>query len=321
MFLYVTSPDAVVTRRGERLEILRDSQRIGSAPVLDLEGVILWGSNITAPAMKLLLDRGIRTILLDKNGRYRGQIEGAYNSNVPLRKRIYTMNESGSVGVARRLVEAKLLNEATVLDKWARRGLHAVRPFIARLRSAAAEALEAESLESLRGVEGAATREYYRAASLGIPDGFERSKRPPRDLINACLSTGYMLLQQRCMAAALAAGFDLYVGLYHSHKPGKPALALDLMEPFRPVIDRAIFGAARRRELKEEFEDRKSEGVYLNPVGLEFVIQRVNDVFCKTAHYQGKRWELNAIPFEMARSLARAVLEKGEFDAYVMERV
>jgi CRISPR-associated endonuclease Cas1 len=320
MFLHVTEPAAVLTRREGRLQVIADGARIADVGTQSLEAVVLWGANATVPALKLLLGREIPLILLDSRGRYRGRLEPAWSGHAALRDRQRECFRDRGTEFARQVVAGKLVNQSVVLERCARRGLTAVRPVARRLRRLAADALASTDREALRGIEGTGSREYFAAVGRALPGGFERSRRPPRDLVNAALSVAYGALLERVLAGVTAVGFDPYAGFYHGLKHGRPALALDLMEPLRPAMDRVIFGCARRRELLDAFAVRRDGACLLSPEGWEFVLGRVAEAFSRRATYAGASWPLAIVPIEQARSLARAVLGGTTFEPFRLPR-
>ncbi len=320
MFLHVTDPAAVLTRREGRLQVIADGARIASVGTQNLEAVILWGANATVPALRLLLERDIPLVLLDSRGRYRGRLEPAWSGSATLRGRQRECFRDHGTEFARQVVAAKLVNQAVVLERWARRGVTSVRPTARRLRWLGTQALAATDRDALRGIEGTGSREYFAAVGRALPGGFERSRRPPRDLVNAALSVAYGALLERVVAGVTAVGFDPYAGFYHGLKHGRPALALDLMEPLRPAMDRVVFGMARRRELSVRFADRRGEGCFLSAEGWEFVLSRVVAYFSRRVRYAGVCWPLAVVPVEQARSLARAVLTGATFEPFRLPR-
>lgn len=320
MFLHVTEPGAVLCRREGRLQVVLQGERLADVGTVNLEGVVLWGANATVPALRLLLAREVPLVLLDARGRYVGRLEPRWSGHVVLRDRQGEVFRARRLEFARELVARKLENQATVLDRWSRRGTCGLRETIRRLRVSAAEARTAPDLAALRGLEGSGAREYFAAVDRAIPGGFVRSRRPPRDVVNAALSAGYAALLERCLAGVTTVGFDPYRGLYHGRKHGRPALALDLMEPLRPAVDRIVFGCARRGELRPALAERHGDACYLTQEGFELVLGKVADGMSRAVTYRGATCRLATVPFEQARSLARAVLTGEAFVAFRLPR-
>lgn len=203
---------------------------------------------VSTQALHALCERGITVAYLSAGGWLQAITRGMDHKNVELRQRQFAAAASPErcLAIARRLVTVKLRNSRTLI----RRNAEEPPPHVlSRLRELVAAAEAAESLESLLGVEGTAARLYFQAyAGLlqpppddegATPHTFDfdgRNRRPPRDPINAMLSLGYSLLTKDLVISAMAIGLDPYLGFYHQPRYGRPALALDVMEEFRPLI-------------------------------------------------------------------------------------
>jgi CRISPR-associated protein Cas1 len=255
--LYVQTSGTRIGRRGDELHIEpRDGEKL-TARFGDISQVVLFGHvQITTQALHELFDRGIATCFLSAGGWFHGLARGMDHKNVELRRRQFAMaaDPAWCLTMARRLVAAKIRNCRTL----ARRNAEALTPGVAdRLRDLAAVTDETGSLESLLGIEGTAARLYFGEygrmvrppAKEGAPAGMTfdfdgRNRRPPRDPVNALLSLGYALLTKDVTIKLLAVGFDPYLGFYHQPRYGRPALALDIMEEFRPlIVDSAVLTA------------------------------------------------------------------------------
>lgn len=256
-----------------RIEIDRDTKL--RVPLHHLGAIVGIGDVLISPALiGRCAESGICMTLLDRNGRFRARIEGPVNGNVLLRKAQFQASADArcALAIARNLVIGKLKNSRTVLQRGARETKveedrialdNAVSKFDASLRAAGA----VDSLDALRGIEGEAARTYFGALNhvlradcrktFGL-DG--RSRRPPRDRLNALLSFLYTLLIHECRSALETVGLDPQVGFLHVLRPGRPALALDLVEEFRSVMaDRLAMTLVNRGQLKPE-DFRVTEG-------------------------------------------------------------
>ncbi|WP_324669315.1 CRISPR-associated endonuclease Cas4g/Cas1g [Geochorda subterranea] len=247
MPLYVQEQGAQVRRSGERVVVSIRGETRADVRVLDISQVCLIGNvQISAQALRDLAGRGIPICHFSYGGWFTALTTGLTNKNVELRCRQFetAANPQRSLELARRFVAAKILNSRVLL-----RRNHTDRPEEAldALARLAEEARAATSVESLLGIEGTAARIYFShfkgmlkppqtsAGELGF-DFEGRNRRPPRDPVNALLSYAYSLLVKDFTVTLLAVGFDPYLGFYHRPKWGKPALALDMMEEFRPII-------------------------------------------------------------------------------------
>lgn len=255
--LYVQTAGTKVGLRGEELHIETREGEKRTARLGDTSQVVLFGHvQISTQALHELCDRGITTCFLSTGGWFHGLARGMDHKNVELRRRQFALaaEPERCLRLARGFVSAKIRNCRTML----RRNRENVGAGVLdRLRELAASVDDVPTLESLLGVEGTAARIYFgeygslirapakdgKAPAMTFDfDG--RNRRPPRDPVNALLSLGYSLLTKDLTIKLLAVGFDPYLGFYHQPRYGRPALALDVMEEFRPlVVDSVVLTA------------------------------------------------------------------------------
>lgn len=258
--LIVQAPGARIGKRGERLVVAAPDGARAEARLMELSHVAVHGNvSLSAQATAELLDRGIPICHYSHGGWFRG-MTGALTKNVDVRRAQYRAADhpEASLAVSRAIVAGKVLNQRTMLRRNARGD---VKDTLVEMKRSASAALRARGLETLLGVEGAAARAYFsRFASLLRPpsgvarfDFTSRNRRPPADPVNALLSFGYALLIKELTITCQVVGFDPYLGLYHQPKHGKPALALDLAEEFRPIVtDSIVIGAVNNGEVRPE---------------------------------------------------------------------
>jgi len=243
--LYLLEQGTRLKREGRRLLVVRDEEVLARVSVLQVSQVIVFGNvDITTPALKLLLDEGIEVVLLSQRGRFYGRLVGAESGHGKLRvaQVLRSRDASFALEVARRIVQAKIQHMRRLLQRHGYRR-PAIQPNVHEalqaLGQAHDQAARCRTLNSLLGVEGSATGRYFRTFRLLLHAEwpFEgRRRRPPTDPVNVLLSFGYTILQQNVLGAVLTAGLDPYVGFLHQMAYNRPSLALDLMEPFRPLI-------------------------------------------------------------------------------------
>jgi CRISPR-associated protein Cas1 len=257
--LYVQEPGASVRKKGDLLEVHLREEKLGEARLEEISHVVLFGPvQITTPAIHELCRREISTTYLSSGGWLQGVTVGLPHRNVRLRQKQYATaaDDDASLAIARAVVRAKILNMRTIL----RRNIEGIeQSLLVRLRQIARSALRAQDVGSLLGVEGTATRVYFEHFTRmlkGAPELLAefalegRNRRPPRDRINAMLSLSYSLLAREFMQVAWVVGLDPYLGFMHALRYGRPSLALDLMEPFRPLIaDSVCVGMVNNGEL------------------------------------------------------------------------
>lgn len=246
--LYVQSHRARISLSGERLLIREDDRETEARLPNTSQVAVLGNAQITTPALRALLDRDISLSFFTYGGWFLGRTMGLGSKNIELRIAQHRAADDGGfrLRVSRRLVASKILNSRTMLRR------NHERPdavALGELRILANKALRADEQESLLGLEGTAARLYFERFSgmlKGEPDTFDltsRNRRPPRDPINALLSFCYALLVKDVTLALQAAGLDPLLGFYHRPRHGRPALALDLMEEFRPLVaDSVVIG-------------------------------------------------------------------------------
>jgi len=259
--LYLNTQGLRVGRSGGVLQVkekdaLRQEVRIGEISQLNLMGNI----QLSTQAIQALCEAEVPICYFSQGGWFYGITTGLNTKNVFLRRAQFRLAEQEwfSLALARRLVAGKIRNQRTML---LRNHLEPPEGVLRELREMAGRAERAADMEELLGIEGNAARLYFGefAGMLKVEPGQEdgrafrfdfngRNRRPPRDPVNALLSLGYSLLTKDLTIACYAVGFDPLMGFYHQPRFGRPALALDLMEPFRPlIVDSAVISAINTR--------------------------------------------------------------------------
>lgn len=276
---WIDQSGAHVRLRSEHLEVVPPEEEAGasgrvSIPLNELERLSLTEHvQITSQALAALLRRGIPVHLLDGLGRELGSFLPPDRPDGSVRLRQYGRNLDPvwSLVQARAIVLAKVHNQRRLLQKLRANRPRPVDEAIAALARAEAVADRAETLDELRGAEGAASAAYFPGWAAFLPDNFpfdRRSTRPPRNAVNACLSFGYTLLYQEMVTALHTCGLDPALGCLHVAEPHRWSLALDLMEPFRPaLVDALTIRLFAHRLLHEEDFEPHEEGVYLSGSG------------------------------------------------------
>jgi len=255
--LYVTEPGAVVGLDGGRVIVTKRGEQLASARLIDVLHVSAYGNvQVTAQAMRKLFERDIEIFHFTYGGWLVGMSTGLPSKNVMLRIRQVTAAARGELDHPRRMIAGKIRNCRVLLR---RNGDASHARTVAQLAALASAAENAASVAELLGTEGVAARLYFdalpqllaRSGTLpGPPFSGLRNRRPPTDAVNCLLSFCYGLLTKELTAACLAVGFDPYVGLYHRPRFGRPALALDLAEEFRPLLaDSVVLTLINNREL------------------------------------------------------------------------
>ena len=259
MPLYVQAHRAKIAKEGDRLAIYVDDSLVSHARIREVSQLVVMGNAyVTTPTLHELMQKGIPITWMSYGGWLRGHTIGAGHNNVELRTAQYraSFSEEQCLTLARGWIRAKIRNSRTLL----RRNLREDNPGVLKeLKRLAERSARCRDQSSLLGIEGMAARHYFNAFSgmLRTTEGefaFDlkgRNRRPPLDPVNALLSFGYSLLTRECLSTLSAVGFDAYRGFYHQPRFGRPSLALDIMEPFRPlIVDSVVIRTINNGELQ-----------------------------------------------------------------------
>ena len=331
--VYVTTEGTALKKDGENLVAEVEGAEKARVPLHMLTSVVAFGPILLTPALiGTCAERGITIVLLDRAGRFQARVEGPVSGNVLLRRTQYRMADA-AVDVVRSLVIGKVANQRAVIRR-------ALRDYGGEMATEAREALERatdrmamilrrvqlsdDSLDLLRGSEGEAATLYFGVFDhlIRSPDAelrwTGRSRRPPLDAMNALLSFLYTLLVHDCRSACEAVGLDPAVGFLHRDRPGRPSLALDLMEELRaPLADRLALSLVNRRQLRAgDFRRMDGGAVLLGDEARRTVL---------TAWQERKKEErrhpflqekapFGLVPYLQAQMLARHL--RGDLDAY-----
>jgi len=280
--VYVQARGAKVAKSGEVLEVSVDDEKLASARLIDVSQLVLQGGvYLTGPALHELMARGIPVTWLSHGGWFLGHTVGLGHKNVELRSAQFraSFDERHCLMLARDLVAAKIRNQRTLLRRNWKRG-ELPETLLSGFRQDIDAAERAHDLPQLLGAEGNAAARYFRhfGQMLSLPgdnhaddwpfDFERRTRRPPTDPVNALLSYAYSLLTRSVAVTLTAVGFDAYRGFYHQSRYGRPALALDVMEPFRPLLaDSAVLMAINNGEVGAADFVRAGGAVNLNERG------------------------------------------------------
>ena len=277
--LYVQAHGAKVAKSGETLVVTIDDEKVATARLAETSQVVLMGSvYVTAPCLQELMRRGIPVTWYSHGGWFYGHTVGNGHKNVELRTAQYraSFDEATCLRFAKGLVNAKIRNCRTLLRRnWKRPDDK--RDVMIELKDDSRRADRSQSMPELLGVEGTAAARYFGAfpAMINSNDSeaatFEfkkRNRRPPTDPVNALLSFAYSLLVRAWTVTLTAVGFDAFRGLYHQPRYGRPALALDLMEPFRPIVaDSVVLQVINNGEVRPTDFKAAAGSVALAPAG------------------------------------------------------
>lgn len=321
--LYVTEPQARIEKEYERILVTKEDEVLLRVPIQNVDAVVLVGPvGATTQTLHALLHRGIPLFLVKYNGELIGRLTPAQGYHLALRQEQYRRDDDADfvLKFARTIVAGKIRNQLVLASRIARRKKsEALKTSLAQLKEAEGKARACDNMDSLFGIEGSAARAYFDVLGEAFDPkwGFEkRTRRPPRDPVNALLSLGYTFLGYAMMTALEIAGLDPYLGYFHQESYGRPALALDLIEEFRaPLADSLTLGLLNRRLLREQdFGRDEADGVRLSPRGLRVFFREFSDKLESrvTVRRIGRPLSYRKLMEVQARALANVLLGKAE---------
>lgn len=331
--LYITTPKSILRKDGLSIVVEREGSKVAQVPVNAIDSIVCMGFDVilTAPLMEFCAEQAVSISYLSGSGRFLARVEGPARGNVLLRKGQYSAmdDQVKALEIARRMVLAKIANQRTAILRHQRSHagkdeLDALSSLSAMLAEDMSQVRTVASLELLRGLEGDAARRYFSGFTnqvLHEREFFqfnERTRRPPRDPINSILSFVYTLLMHECRAALEVVGLDPHAGFLHALRPGRPSLALDLMEEFRaPLADRAVLTLINLKQVdKEGFIIHPTGEVEMKPETRRAVITGWQNRKRESIRHPvlEETMELGLAILVQARLLARHI--RGELDTY-----
>jgi CRISP-associated protein Cas1 len=321
--LYVTEPDARIEKEYHRILVTKNDEVLLRVPLRKVTDIVLVGrAGTTTPALHALLNAGVGLTLVSRSGKLLGKLSAATGANLPLRQQQYRRNddETFTLALARQIVAGKIRNQRVLAQRLNRRkNAILAQPVLDELAAAIQSALEAQNMPSLLGIEGQAARRYfsiYRQAFDPEWSFTKRTRRPPKDPVNTLLSLGYTFLGHAMTSALEVVGLDPYLGFFHAEKYGCPALALDLLEEFRPLVDSLTLTLINRRTLQpDDFEPTSDgKGIYLTRNGMNIFVRKFSQKLETPIQVRelGRSLSYRKIFEVQARKLARVVQGKDE---------
>lgn len=329
--LYITNPDAYLTKDGENLVVLVEEKQAFRTPIHYLEGIVTFGYAGISPAlMGMCVERKISVSLLSPFGKHLATIQGLPQGNVLLRRKQYRLADDHvhSAQLASLFVAGKLYNSRAVLRRYIsdyKADDNAeINNAIKRINRNMQKVLNIKHLDSVRGIEGECARSYFSVFDQLIINQKKdfymngRNRRPPLDKVNALLSFFYSLLLHEVKAAVQTVGLDPFVGFLHRDKPGRLGLALDLMEELRPYMaDRLVLSLINRKQVNDRsFISKESGAVIIKDDARKAILEvwqnrKAEEI---THPFLGEKIPLGLLPYTQALLFARYI--RGDLDDY-----
>lgn len=329
--LYLTQENFYLTRERDNIVIKQEGEVVQRFPYRIIDGIVCFSYLGASPSLiKLCAEQNINLSFHTPQGQFCGRVVGPTNGNVLLRREHYRLADEGqSLEYAKRFILAKVSNTRKYLlrfkrDHKDRVDMNLFEEVNTELTWALEQIQAVPDKETLLGIEGQAANQYFRLFNdfvLTAKETFSfngRSRRPPLDCVNALLSFGYSMLTYECQSALEAVGLDSYVGFFHTDRPGRASLALDLVEEFRAyIVDRFVFSLINRGQLtKKDFEIKENGSVILTDKGRATFIE----AWQKRKHtevehpFTKEKVKLMLLPYVQAQLLSKAI--RGDLESY-----
>lgn len=326
--LYLLTPNSYLFCRNETIAVKVGGVEKNAVPAKDIEAIVCFGQmTVSTPLLEFCGKRGISVTFLSPQGHYCGRFYGPLSGNVLLRKKQYeSINQvEFSNQLVRDILFGKIRNSKMVLLRAARKqsgDAVSLSQAVNQLSDLAAQLESCDCIDSMRGIEGAAATIYFSRfdTMLHSPAGFRfesRSRRPPRNEVNAVLSFVYTLLTREISSALETVGLDPAAGYLHTLRPGRPSFALDLIEELRaPLCDRFTLSLFNLGQLGEKDFNSDSEAVFLNDRGRRTVLTSWQKRKMETVQHPflQEKIPVGMIPYAQAMLFARVI--RGDLDRY-----
>lgn len=277
--LYITNPDAYLSKDGENIVVKVNDEEVGRRPIHILEGIVCFNfTGMSPPLIKLCAENNVTVSFLNQYGTFLGRTQGKVNGNVLLRRTQYRVADDSlkSLEISRNFIIGKITNGRKVINRAIRDHSDVVNEVLLsdiqiKMYNSIEKIYSCKNSDELRGIEGEIAKYYF----LGINELIlqqkeefyfsERSRRPPLDKFNALLSYAYTLMTHEMQSALETVGLDPYVGFFHTDRPGRVSLALDMIEELRSYIaDRFVLNLINRKQIcSDDFVVKENGGILM----------------------------------------------------------
>ncbi|HOX31076.1 MAG TPA: type I-C CRISPR-associated endonuclease Cas1c [Spirochaetales bacterium] len=330
--LYVSSQGSYLRKEGETVVVEREREKVLQLPAHTIGGIVCFGDVLCSPfLLGFCAEKGIGISFLSEHGRFLASVRGPVSGNVLLRRQQYRLADDmgATKAIAEHIVAGKLANTRVVMNRALRDHAERIDAEAVRRASASIDRIiddlpRAADADSVRGLEGMAAAEYFAVFNNFIvdqKDAFvftDRNRRPPLDPVNSLLSFVYTLLAHDMRSAIETVGLDPAVGFLHRDRPGRPGLALDLMEEFRPSIaDRLVLSLINRRQVDARGFKRAENGAIVmdDTTRKAVLVEYQNRKQDEVSHtYLDEKVPVGLLFFVQANLMARFI--RGDIDGY-----
>lgn len=330
--LYISNPESYLSIDGENIVVSIKGVDKFRIPVHNIESIVCFSYMGASPAlMGLCAKQSVGLSFVSPYGKFLGRVTGGVYGNVLLRKKQYQVSESEGecLQIAINFITSKLVNSRVAIERCIRDhsetvDVVALKEASAYLKKNSIRLQRSSSLDEIRGIEGDCAKAYFGVFDQLVLHQKEeffmrgRNKRPPRDNLNAMISFLYTILAHDIQSALETVGLDPYVGFLHRDRPGRPSLALDIMEEFRSfMVDRLVLSMINRKQISGNgFSEKESGGVLMDDDTRKEVLtawqKRKQE---KITHpFLGEKMEIGLLPYAQTLLLARYL--RGDINAY-----
>lgn len=339
--LYLVQQNTILRKRGKRLLLCHRppaSRRYSAVlqkdiildlPIVDVSQVMIFGNiQITTSALHILLQHGVELSIFTYGGKLLGQLTPPLGKNLPLRMKQYQQygNSEFVLRISRAIVNAKISNSLKFIRAYLSNHEGCFNDEeLNKFKQLSRDACNTNRLESLRGIEGAASAHYFYLFRRMIEPPFKfsgRNKHPPLDPVNAVLSFGYVIVSSQLQSLLDGIGLNPFLGFYHQPEYGRPSLALDILEEFRqPLVDRLCIYLFNKKILKEsDFWKHSSGGIYLNTEGKRKFFQHYQKLLIQIVPDKDNRGMKGFYPLfqRQVSRMSKSISQESPYLPYIM---
>ncbi len=322
--IYVKEQGACIRKSGEKIEVIKQNQKLFSFPVWNIEGLSVIGNvQISTQALVYLIESGIDVSFFSYSGRYIGHVMADSSKNIFLRFSQYDAYQDMEtrLQIAKNLIFNKIENQMQVIRKHRFKSGFSPKNELDKMKKIQSGLFSCATSNEILGVEGMCSNLYFSCFSHMIDCQFEfkgRNRRPPKDPINVILSLGYTFLTKEVCSVLEAESFEVYLGFLHGIRYGRKSLALDIVEEFRqPVVDRFVIRSFNKRILNEfDFEIEESR-VILNEEGFKKFLKEFERWMTRTGNSSKRNFR--QIIKQQVANLKKALQNKQDYQPYQWE--